>query len=156
MTSKELHKVGKAVSGLKNVVEYVIDVNYEAMDLLPDSDVLVLEDVLDENLTLDTTSIKVTDRDTGEAVSFKRSSCTLNDGKTKMVLTIPDSRALRVVYRATLVTAGKEDGKTYQVSNSATLKGQKEKSTEIKTEVKYRSQMQLCQEVGSDQHSKSK
>lgn len=52
MTSKELHKVGKAVSGLKNVVEYVIDVNYEAMDLLPDSDVLVLEDVLDENLTL--------------------------------------------------------------------------------------------------------
>ena len=137
MTSKELHKVGKAVSGLKNVVEYVIDVNYEAMDLLPDSDVLVLEDVLDENLTLDTTSIKVTDRDTGEAVSFKRSFSTLNDGKTKMVLTIPDSRALRVVYRATLVTAGKEDGKTYQVSNSATLKGQKEKSTEIKTEVKY-------------------
>lgn len=58
MTSKELHKVGKAVSGLKNVVEYVIDVNYEAMDLLPDSDVLVLEDVLDENLTLDTTSLK--------------------------------------------------------------------------------------------------
>ena len=137
MTSKELHKVGKAVSGLKNVVEYVIDVNYEAMDLLPDSDVLVLEDVLDENLTLDTTSIKVTDRDTGEAVSFKRSFSTLNDGKTKMVLTIPDSRALRVVYRATLVTAGKEDGKTYQVSNSATLKGRIEKSTETKTEVKY-------------------
>ena len=137
MTSKELHKVGKAVSGLKNVVEYVIDVNYEAMDLLPDSDVLVLEDVLDENLTLDTTSITVTDRDTGEAVSFKRSFSTLNDGKTKMVLTIPDSRALRVVYRATLVTAGKEDGKTYQVSNSATLKGRIEKSTETKTEVKY-------------------
>ena len=137
MTSKELHKAGKAVSGLKNVVEYVIDVNYEAIDLLPDSDVLVLEDILDENLTLDTTSIKVTDRDTGEAVSFKRSFSTLNDGKTKMVLTIPDSRALRVVYRATLVTAGKEDGKTYQVSNSATLKGQAEKSTEIKTEVKY-------------------
>ena len=137
MTSKELHKVGKAVSGLKNVVEYVIDVNYEAMDLLPDSDVLVLEDVLDENLTLDITSITVTDRDTGEAVSFKRSFSTLNDGKTKMVLTIPDSRALRVVYRATLVTADKEDGKTYQVSNSATLKGQAEKSTEIKTEVKY-------------------
>ena len=137
MTSKELHKVGKAVSGLKNVVEYVIDVNYEAMDLLPDSDVLVLEDVLDENLTLDITSITVTDKDTGEAVSFKRSFSTLNDGKTKMVLTIPDSRALRVVYRATLVTADKEDGKTYQVSNSATLKGQAEKSTEIKTEVKY-------------------
>ena len=137
MTSKELHKVGKAVSGLKNVVEYVIDVNYEAMDLLPDSDVLVLEDVLDENLTLDTTSITVTDRDTGEVVSFKRSFSTLNDGKTKMVLTIPDSRALRVVYRATLVTAGKEDGKTYQVSNSATLKGRIEKSTETKTEVKY-------------------
>ena len=137
MTSKELHKVGKAVSGVKNVVEYVIDVNYEAMDLLPDSDVLVLEDVLDENLTLDITSITVTDKDTGEAVSFKRSFSTLNDGKTKMVLTIPDSRALRVVYRATLVTADKEDGKTYQVSNSATLKGQAEKSTEIKTEVKY-------------------
>ena len=137
MTSKELHKVGKAVSGLKNVVEYVIDVNYEAMDLLPDSDVLVLEDVLDENLTLDITSITVTDKDTGEAVSFKRSFSTLNDGKTKMVLTIPDSRALRVVYRATLVTADKEDGKTYQVSNSVTLKGQAEKSTEIKTEVKY-------------------
>ena len=119
MTSKELHKVGKAVSGVKNVVEYVIDVNYEAMDLLPDSDVLVLEDVLDENLTLDITSITVTDKDTGEAVSFKRSFSTLNDGKTKMVLTIPDSRALRVVYRATLVTADKEDGKTYQVSNSA-------------------------------------
>ena len=132
-----MHKAGKAVSGLKNVVEYVIDVNYEAIDLLPDSDVLVLEDVLDENLTLDTTSITVTDRDTGEAVSFKRSFSTLNDGKTKMVLTIPDSRALQVVYRATLVTAGKEDGKTYQVSNSATLKGQEEKSTEIKTEVKY-------------------
>ena len=137
MTSKELHKVGKAVSGVKNVVEYVIDVNYEALDLLPDSDVLVLEDVLDENLTLDTTSITVTDRDTGEAVSFKRSFSTLNDGKTKMVLTIPDSRALRVVYRATLVTADKEDGKTYQVSNSATLKGRIEKSTETKTEVKY-------------------
>ena len=138
MTSKELHKVGKAVSGLKNVVEYVIDVNYEAMDLLPDSDVLVLEDVLDENLTLDITSITVTDRDTGETASFKRSFSTLNDGKTKMVLTIPDSRALRVVYRATLVTADKEDGKTYQVSNSATLKGRIEKSTETKTEVKYK------------------
>ena len=137
MTSKELHKVGKAVSGVKNVVEYVIDVNYEAMDLLPDSDVLVLEDILDENLTLDTTSITVTDRNTGEVVSFKRSFSTLNDGKTKMVLTIPDSRALRVVYRATLVTADKEDGKTYQVSNSATLKGKIEKSTETKTEVKY-------------------
>ncbi len=137
MTSKELHKVGKAVSGVKNVVEYVIDVNYEALDLLPDSDVLVLEDILDENLTLDTTSITVTDRNTGEVVSFKRSFSTLNDGKTKMVLTIPDSRALRVVYRATLVTADKEDGKTYQVSNSATLKGRIEKSTETKTEVKY-------------------
>ena len=86
MTSKELHKVGKAVSGLKNVVEYVIDVNHEAMDLLPDSDVLVLEDVLDENLTLDITSITVTDRDTGEAVSFKRSFSTLNDGKQRWCL----------------------------------------------------------------------
>lgn len=137
VTNKELTKSGKQVNGLANVVEYNIGVNYGAVDLLPGSDSLELDDELDINLTLDPSSIKVTDMNTGEDVAYRSSFGTTADGKNTMKLSLPDERALVVTYRASLVTAGKEKDKDYEVSNKATLKGKSEESEEVKTFVKY-------------------
>ena len=137
VTNKELTKSGKQINGLANVVEYNIGVNYGAVDLLPGSDSLELDDELDINLTLDPSSIKVTDMNTGEDVAYRSSFGTTADGKNTMKLSLPDERALVVTYRASLVTAGKEKDKNYEVSNKATLKGKSEKSEEVKTFVKY-------------------
>ncbi|MGN8705652.1 Cna B-type domain-containing protein [Bacillota bacterium HCP3S3_E9] len=138
MSSKELDKKGKQVEGLSNVIEYSITVNSSAAALNPEKDTLELTDVLDTNLILDTTSIKVKDM-TGETVHYQSSFGTTADGKNTIRLILPDSKALVVTYRASLVSAGKENEKSYQVSNSATLIGAKTKTVEQTTSVKYES-----------------
>ena len=137
MTCTELDKQGKQVADLLNVVEYKIGVNYSAADLLSGKNTLELKDTLDADLTLDTSSIKVTDMYTGESVNYKVSFGTTSEGKNTMTLTIPDERALLVTYRASLVTAGKTKDTVYPVSNKATLTGSEEKTVEVNTDVKY-------------------
>ena len=137
MTCTELDKQGKQVADLLNVVEYKIGVNYSAADLLSGKNTLELKDTLDADLTLDTSSIKVTDMYTGESVDYKASFGTTSDGKNTMTLTMPDQRALLVTYRASLVTAGKTKDTVYHVSNKATLTGSDEKTVEVNTDVKY-------------------
>lgn len=61
MTSRELSKTGKQVEGRDNIVEYTIHINWHGKDLLDNEDTLTLEDLLDADLILDTTSIKVKD-----------------------------------------------------------------------------------------------
>lgn len=138
MSSKELDKKGKQVEGLSNVIEYSITVNSSAAALNPEKGTLELTDVLDTNLILDTTSIKVKDM-TGETVNYQPSFGTTADGKNTMRLILPDRKALVVTYRASLVSAGKENGNSYQVSNNATLIGATRKTVEQTTSVKYES-----------------
>ena len=138
MTSRELSKTGKQVEGRDNIVEYTIHINWHGKDLLDNEDTLTLEDLLDADLILDTTSIKVKDTDTNEDITFGSSFSTTDDGRTKMVLTIPDEKHLVVTYRATLSSVGKTDGTTYQVSNEASLKGEVGKKSSTETDVKYK------------------
>ena len=137
LDDRRLDKKAALVNGLDNVIEYTIGVNYGAQDLNPNSDTLELEDVLDANLTLDASSIVVTDMNTGESVSCSKTFGTSDSGGNTVTLTLPDERALCVTYRATLLSTGKENGKTYTVSNEAALNGETSVSKEIKTEVKY-------------------
>ena len=135
INSKKLDKSGSLAEGVPNVVEYRIGVNYGAEKLVS-GDTLTLNDVLDSNLTLDVSSIKVTDMKTGEAVAYKASFGT-TQGQNTMTLTIPDQRALVVSYRASLVTAGKTENTTYTVSNKASLTGAEQVTVGTSTEVKY-------------------
>ena len=136
-SSKELHKTGKQLASPKNTVEYNIGVNYYGIDLLPSSDTLRLEDTLDTNLVLDPSSVKVIDMYTNEAVPFTANYGTNESGNNTMQLIIPDERALKITYRASFVSAGKEDGKTYYVSNEVKLSGEEVRSTKVQTSVKY-------------------
>lgn len=136
-SSKELHKTGKQLASPKNTVGYNIGVNYYGIDLLPGSDTLRLEDTLDTNLVLDPSSVKVIDMYTNEAVPFTANYGTNESGNNTMQLIIPDERALKITYRASFVSAGKEDGKTYYVSNEVKLSGEEVRSTEVQTSVKY-------------------
>ena len=138
MSSKELDKKGKQVEGLSNVIEYSITVNSSAAALNPEKGTLELTDVLDTNLILDPKSIQVKDM-TGETVHYQSSFGTTADGKNTMRLILPDSKALVVTYRASLVSAGKENGTSYQVSNNATLTGARTKTVEQTTSIKYES-----------------
>ena len=136
-SSKELHKTGKQLASPKNTVGYNIGVNYYGIDLLPGSDTLRLEDTLDTNLVLDPSSVKVIDMYTKEEVPFTANYGTNESGNNTMQLIIPDERALKITYRASFVSAGKEDGKTYYVSNEVKLSGEEVRSTKVQTSVKY-------------------
>ena len=137
MSSRELDKKGQQVEGL-NVIEYTIVVNGSAEKLNSEGNTLELTDTLDPNLTLDTTSIKVTDMfDSNANVDYQCSFGTASDGSNIMTLTLPDERALVVTYRASLILAGKNAGTIYNVSNKATLVGSRIKTVEQTSGVKY-------------------
>ena len=137
LSNKVLDKKGKQAKKLQNVVEYTLGVNYGAADLLPEKDTLELSDILDANMTLDTGSIQVKDMYTGDAVAYKVSFGTTLKGENTITMTIPDERALLVTYNASLVTAGKDPGNEYKVTNSASLKGTTGGSVKEETKVKY-------------------
>ena len=137
ITQKELTKTGKQSEKSKNVVEYTLGVNYMGDDLAEGSDTVQLEDVLDQDLIIDPGTLSVKDMNTGEDVSYQVSYNTTGVGRTKVTLTLPDQRALLVVYSAQLSSAGKTDGQSYEVKNNATLKGTSEKTVSNKTLVKY-------------------
>lgn len=137
ITQKELTKTGKQSEKSKNVVEYTLGVNYMGDDLVEGSDTVQLEDVLDQDLIIDPGTLSVKDMNTGEDVSYQVSYNTTGDGRTKVTLTLPDQRALLVVYSAQLSSAGKTDGQSYEVKNNATLKGTSEKTVSNNTLVKY-------------------
>lgn len=136
LNSRELDKKGVQIDG-KSVVKYTLGINYGGRDLNQSGDTLTLIDELSQDLVLDTRSLSVKDMNTGEEVSYKSSFGTSESGGNKITLTIPDGRALIVEYSASLNTAGKTIGSTYNVSNKAVLKGTVEKETSISTDVKF-------------------
>ncbi len=119
-----------------NQVTYTIGVNYGAQDLNPNSDTLTLTDTLDTNATLVLDSISVTDMITGEKVTYSVSYNTDASGNEILTLTIPDSRALIVTYRASY--SGKE-GSTVTIGNTAELSGSTPASADDSTSYKVKS-----------------
>ncbi len=130
ITNRILDK--KASLGENNSINYRLVVNYEAKDLLPNSDYLELVDTLDVNSEIDLNSIKVTNLNTGENVEFTK-AYSMSGQNGVLTLTVPDSKALLVEYSVNV--AGEKD-ETLKITNSAYLKGVDSSDTSVEQEIK--------------------
>ncbi|MBW3093360.1 hypothetical protein KIH79_10595, partial [Bifidobacterium sp. 82T10] len=107
-----------------NHVRYTVKVNPEGVDLVKDSDVLTLADVMDAEGTFIPSSLKITNPVTGATlvapVNVER--VTDADGRptTKLTLTLPDSTPVTVIYD---VKPNGKPGDKVHLSNTATLEG---------------------------------
>lgn len=110
-----------------NLVTYSINVNDQAQDLIPNSDVVTLSDTLTGKADLVVDSVSVTDAQTGNkltadeyAYSIKQGTSKDGNPTTTLTYILPDSRALKVSYK--VVISG-EIGETGELSNQAVLAG---------------------------------
>ena len=137
VSNKIITKSSQKSDAKPNVVKYSINVNYEGSDLIKNSDIITLTDLLDSNMTLDVNTIKVVEVDTSNVVNCGISIETLGDGRTKMSIDVPDDKHLLITYNATLISAGRTNGETVTVTNDALLSGLENVSTSDSIEVKY-------------------
>ena len=111
-----------------NLVNYTVDVNGQAQDLIPDSDVVTLTDTLTGKADLVTDSIKVTDASGASldhskwAYSIEQGSDASGNPTTTLKLILPDSSKLKVSYTASL---NGQIGDTGTLKNNAKLGGTK-------------------------------
>ena len=105
-------------------VGYTIEVNPTALDLVHDADTLTLTDTLDPDASLVTSTIKVTDLNTGSTAvaPVEVENVKDKDGRdtVKLTITVPDSRALKVYYEVKPIG---DAGDKVQLTNSASLSG---------------------------------
>lgn len=99
------------------LVDYTVNVNDHAQDLVKNADTLTLTDNLDKSTSLVPTTLKIMSGSTDIT-----SQCTSNVDPDTNVMTIivPDSAALTVTYS---VRTNWTVGETQQVTNTATLEG---------------------------------
>ena len=117
-----LQKSGSMLVGTP-YLEYVIEVNSAGADLVPNTDTLVLEDVLDPCLTFLNLSFEGS-KEAQEVSSYTVTS--LGDEGTKLVVTVPDETPLEVHYRVRLNGI---PGETVHITNSVSLNGNAELSS---------------------------
>jgi len=109
-----------------NMVKYTITANGDAQDLVPDSDELKLEDVLDYQTELVASSVSVKDG-SGKSLSSDQYKVSIADttdanGKatSKLTITVPDGQKLVISY---LVTLKGTLGQTINIDNKVNLSG---------------------------------
>ncbi len=105
-----------------NQIQYTIHVNYNAADLDPNGDYLILTDTMDASVTLlvDTVSVqRMYPKDGSYEVDYNVSYVLTDSGEGQLVITVPDETALVVTYK---VHVNGEAGTTVKVNNNATLK----------------------------------
>lgn len=125
--NKYLTKAGSV--GKNNIINYKLVINYEAADLIPNSDYINLVDKLDPNCEIDLKSIKVRDLNTNQEVAFTQNYST--DGT--LTLKVPDSKALIVEYK---VRVFGEVNDTLKILNQAYLEGIDSANASTETETK--------------------
>lgn len=125
--NKYLTKAGSV--GKNNIINYKLVINYEAADLIPDSDYINLVDKLDPNCEIDLKSIKVKDLNTNQEVAFTQNYST----EGTLTLKVPDSKALIVEYK---VRVFGEVNDTLRILNQAHLEGIDSANASTETETK--------------------
>jgi hypothetical protein len=98
---KPLTKTGSQ-EAYSQYVKYSIDVNKDAIDLLPDKSSIVLNDTLPDNCTLDTESYQIFSYNTdGTTTSLTSDEYTVSyDSNTRLLqFTVPDARHLKIEYQ---------------------------------------------------------
>ena len=122
-----LQKSGTVIGDAKTNIQYTIVVNEKEMDYLADSDYLILEDTIPENVELVNGSIQF---DVNEGTSY------LYDSKTRVLkIQVPDGKKVTVTYEVTPDLEGiTPSGADYtvNVSNTVVLSG----SANVKSENK--------------------
>lgn len=125
--NKYLTKAGSV--GKNNIINYKLVINYEAADLIQNSDYINLVDKLDPNCEIDLKSIKVKDLNTNQEVAFTQNYST----EGTLTLKVPDSKALIVEYK---VRVFGEANDTLRILNQAHLEGIDSANASTETETK--------------------
>ena len=117
-------RIAKAAGDVENApagtYPFVITVNENGIDLMPEADTITLVDKLGERLTINSKSIRVTNTKTQELVTDWKSSVTSTDGKQTLRIVLPDNKALTITYT---VSVNAPPGQTVTVSNNAYWEG---------------------------------
>ena len=120
----------------KSHVKYTIKVNPTGRDLVKGSDTVTLSDTLDWQASFIPSTLQVTDTNTGNTVMVpvKAEDVTDKEGNptTKITLTLPDSRAITVVYEVSPIGSV---GDKVTLKNSASLFGVEEGSDSVDRDV---------------------
>ena len=134
-TKVQIPSISKSAGSVsEGKIPFTITVNPQSEDLLEGSDTVTLVDELSGKLTVDPSSIKVTDSSGNEIssnawnLSLKKNSST---GTTTMSLAIPDSKKLTITYEASINAS---PGESVSYSNSAYWFGYKDISSSTVTQ----------------------